>query len=247
MRGSGAGALLSLTQLAREFGQVPTEVGDSVTLRLPEGVLTLWEGNSALLWFPSNGESVETRLARPTSFSDGHWWVSAQLARVLGGSISGRTLLLPGRARLLLDLPAAHTSTGGSQQLSLPNSVQALSLTSGDQTLLLVDLSLLGLAYPDQQVKIDGFIAALGGQHALYFVLTTQTESSWEASFTVEQGGALLELQHPWDVAVLAGNEQLVTPAQPVSGVLLLPPSVNLRAALTVKWQDTAGATAFRY
>lgn len=251
VRGSGSGALLSLTQLAREFGQVPTVVGDSVTLRLPEGVLTLWEGEGALLWFPRSGEPVEKELARPTTFSDGHWWVSTQLAAVLGGSVSGRTLLLPGRARLLLDLPgslgASGASGAGSQQIRLPHNVQALSLTSGEQTLLLVDLGLLGLAYPDQQAEIDAFTVELAGQQALYFVLTSQTENSWEANFILQQGGTLLHLQHPWEVALLDGDEQLVAPARPVSGVMLLPASVNLRAALTVTWQDTAGTTVFRH
>ncbi len=179
--------LLSLSQLARNLGQLPSVVGDTVTLRLDSGVLTLFAGSREALWFArGSAEPDEVTLAAATLYRDDHWWVATDLVGVLGGSISGRAVLLPGQARQLLQREAGPAS-GRNDTLLLANNVPALQLQQGPVSVLLVDLGLLGLAFPEQQLQIDAFLAGVADSRPLYFVLTSSVTSDWDSVFTFRQ------------------------------------------------------------
>jgi hypothetical protein len=239
--------LLSLSQLARNLGELPASMGDTVTLRLPSGVLTLFNGSREALWFARGAEGpAEATLAAATLHHDGHWWVSTDLIPVLGGRISGRVLLLPGQARQLLADSATAASGSGYGTVMLANAVPALQLQQGPLSVLLVDLGLLGLAFPGQQEQIDSFLAAQAGTRPLYFVLTGSAEAVWDDGFTFRQDTLQFTARQEQQLVILEGDGQRVTPEQPVTGVILLPAGINLRSPLQVSWQETSGTITFR-
>jgi hypothetical protein len=239
--------LLSLTQLGRNLGQLPSPAAGSVTLRLDSGVLTLFTDSTEALWFARGAtEPVEARLSAATRFDGTDWWVALDLISLLGGSISGRTVLLPGQARLLLQQPDTSGSAVAGEQVELARDVTALRLNSGATSVLLVDLGLLGLVHPEQRQELDSFLGELDGERPLYFVVTSSRESAWEAVFGFRQAELQFEARLPWQAVILEGDEQVVTPDQPVSGVILLPAEVNLRSPLEVTWQGRTGRITFR-
>lgn len=238
--------LLSLTQLSRNLGQLPSVIGDTVTLRLEVGVLTLFQGSREALWFARGStEPDEVTLAAATLHHDGHWWVATELISILGGSINGRALSLPGHARLLLERDANAASGSGNDTVLLANNVEALQLQQGPVSVLLADLGLLGLAFPEQQMKIDGFLAAQQGARPLYFVLTSSAASDWDGVFTFQQGTVQFTAG-PQQLVILEGDPLTVAPQQPVTGVIMLPATLNLRSPLQVSWTETSGSITFR-
>jgi hypothetical protein len=238
---------LSLSDLARNLGQLPTAAAGTVTLRLEPGVLTLFEDSREALWFPRGAEGpVEVEFAVTTRYSDGDWWVSTDLVGLLGGRISGRVLTLPGHARLLLAADPAGSGDAAGEVLELAGNVSALRLRSGTSSVLLVDLGLLGLVHPGQQQQIDAFLAQLEGERPLYFVVSSLTDAAWEPEFSFRQEGLEFDALHPWHVVLLEGDGQFGAPGQPVSGVILLPAAANLRIPLEVHWQGATGRLAFR-
>src|SRR5690554_749106 len=93
---------VSLQDVATVLGEAATRVGDSVTLRTPFGVLTLFSGSQDGFWrAAAGGAEVELRLALPLREDRGALWAPLSLLTQLGGTVSGRVVVLPDRTRLL--------------------------------------------------------------------------------------------------------------------------------------------------
>lgn len=247
----------SLNDLAGGLGTVATRIGSSVVVRTDFGILTAWVGERDWLWLPAGeAEPVERRLGVPVTEAGGDLWAPLQLLQDLGATVSGVVLIMPDRTRLLLtDGPAppqqpasapAPVVPGGSQVIELANGVRALRLTAGGQSVLLVDLGLLGLAYPGRRDDFDSFNASIEGHRPLYFVLSSDQAAAADLSFGIRQSGVNRRLDPADGVVIVQGDAGTVEPGKPLSGVLLLPAATNLRGMVQVEWQQLTADMIFR-
>ncbi len=247
----------SVNDLARGLDTAATRIGNSVTVRTGFGMITVWAGERDWLWLPAGEtEPRELRLSVPVTDAGGELWAPRELLEEIGASISGVVLVLPDRTRLLLSgetpgvpapLPALPppSATARSQIIDLANGVKALHLTAGEQSVLLVDLGLLGLAYPGLRSDLDEFNAGLDGQRPLYFVLSASEPAEADLSFGIRQSGVNSRLDPTGGVVIVQGDAA-VAPGSPVSGVLLLPAATNLRGTVQVEWQQLTADMIFR-
>ena len=246
----------SVGDLARGLDTVATRTGSSVVVRTGFGILTLWTAERDYLWLPT-GEAVpvEGRLSVPVTEAGGELWAPLQLLTDVGANISGVVLILPDRTRLVLSgepaaLPALTgppaAAAGSSQVIDLDNGVRALRMTAGGQSVLLVDLGLLGLAYPGQRNDFDSFNAGLDGQRPLYFVLSASEPGPAELSFGIRQSGISSRLDPADGVVIVQGDAATLGPGSSLSGVLLLPAATNLRGTVQVEWQQLTTDMIFR-
>lgn len=132
------------------------------------------------------------------------------------------------------------------EPVRLENSVPGLRLYSGSQSLLLLDMGLLGLAFPESRAQFDAFLAQAGTERPLYFVLTSSEHGPWDARFEFSQDGLNTVAEPPYDVVLLEGDLESVGPGATVSGVILLPSATNLRQPLQVEWQQVTAQIVFR-
>jgi len=63
---------------------------------------------------------------------------------------------------------------------------------------------------------------------------------------TFQQRGRRFIARSPDTLVVLSGDAARVSPEQPVTGVILLPTSFDLRRPMNVRWQDTSTSMQFR-
>lgn len=248
----------SVHDLARGLDTAATRIGSSVTVRTGFGIITLWAGERDWLWLPAGeSEPHELRLSVPVTEAGGELWAPQELLVEIGASVSGVVLVLPDRTRLLLasETPGAATpvpalpppgATARSQIIDLDNGVKALRMTAGEQSVLLVDLGLLGLAYPGLRSDLDAFNAGLDGRRPLYFVLSASEPAEADLSFGVRQSGVNSRLDPMDGVVIVQGDAAAVAPGSSVSGVLLLPAATNLRGTVQVEWQQLTADMIFR-
>lgn len=247
----------SLDDLARNLGTVTGQLGGSTVLRTGFGILTLFTDTGEWLWSAEGSAgSAEGRLALPPVQSGGTLWVPLELLDILGATVSGVVVVLPDRTRLLLTEPAqpgavaapppASAPLAASELIELGNGVNALRLNHGSQSLLITDLGLLSLVQPAERSSFDQFMQELSGYRPLYFVLSAATAGTYSAEFTVRQGSLERELSSGAGVVLLRGDTETVAPGRPVSGLILLPETTNLRAPLQVQWQHLSAAMIFR-
>ena len=191
----------------------------------------------------------------------GELWAPLSLIGQLGGTVSGIVVIMPDRSRLLLnDGPVSQPAPAAADPapahvvrvpqangtVPLANGVQALRLHALGQSVLLADLGLLALAYPDQRVAFDSFNAGLSGYRPLYFVLSAGVAGPAHLEFNLDQGSLSTRLAPEDGVVILQGDPREVGPGQPLSGILLLPLATNLRAPLQVQWLDQTMSMVFR-
>lgn len=248
----------SVNDLARGLNTAATRIGNSVVVRTDFGILTLWTGEREYLWLPAGEqEPAQRRLSAPVTEAGGELWAPLDLLHDLGASISGVVLVLPDRTRLVLAGEAAQepvpvlgerpaAAAGDSQVIELANGVLALRMTAGGQSLLLVDLGLLGLAYPERRSDFDSFNAGLEGQRPLYFVLSASEPGLADLSFLIRQPGVNSRLDPADGVVIVQGEPSALGPGSSLSGVLLLPAATNLRGNLQVQWQQVTADMIFR-
>lgn len=258
-----SGEYVSVDDLARNLGTVATRLGSSVVLRTGFGILTLFEAEADYLWLPDGAsEPEERRLSLPPVHRGETLWAPLELLPALGATISGVVVIMPDRTRLVLtepgelppatatpqeapNLPAVRpASTGGPVELG--SGVMGLRLSTDDQSVLITDLGLLSLIQPERRHSFDAFMQELNGYRPLYFVITAAAEGSASMDFRVRQGSSERALRVGDGVVLLQGDPDNVAPGQPVSGVLLLPETVNLRAAVQVQWQQQSSGMIFR-
>ena len=252
------GALyVSLSDVAQELSYSVTDSGNSLTLRTPGGVLTLFNNSPDLDWTPAadnpGGEGVLS-LSAPSFKVGDEWFAPLDVLDLLNISPGSSALTLPDGRSLSLDIPDTPQTRASANTalIDLGNGVTGLSFykagPAGKETLslLVMDLGLMPLAFPEQQRELDRVMTALGTGKPLYFILTALSSSSWDASFRIDQGGRVVEYSHPQGVSILEGDPQRVAPGSPVSGVLLLPDWINLRRPLTVTWSGVTATVQYR-
>lgn len=251
---------ISLTELARSLGYSTSTSAGSLTIRSDTGVLVVFEGSPDAFWRSGSSqaslEESETSFSLPVHRQEEQWYAPEEVLLILGVRLQGSTLQLPqGRGQLTLEYPpdTLNTSGPGSFEIvELGHGAYGLTLygagAAGVDTLslLLVDVGVLSLVYPEQQRELDTFMSTLEGGRPLYFVVTSVADGPWEASVTFMQEGRSFVAQPPYDLSVLEGERGLVGPARPVSGIVLLPGSFNLRAPITVQWGSSLAEFQFK-
>lgn len=174
-------------------------------------------------------------------------------------------LVLPDGRELTVDLedasrPLTAAAAGASSMDAAPGSngvtwevsdigpnVPALRFFAGDTaSLLLVDLDLAPLAFPEWTAVVDAAADEAGADHALLLLVTALEPAAWQTSLHFSQDGRVLEARHPYRLRLHLGSAGSVAPGAPVAGVVLLPASFSLYRPLEVAWQGATGVITFR-
>lgn len=248
---------LSLTEVAKLMEYSVSETEDRLTVRTEEGVLVVFDGSPDILWQAAGEALAEDGFSLIASVrrQHGDWYAPAQLFERFGMALDGEFLVLPTGRRVGLEFPqtlATESSFPPFQTVELGNGVQGLALyapgSSGLDTvsMLLVDIGVMGLAFPEQQAELDRFMAEFEEGRALYFVITAVSASPWETELTFQQGNEQVSVRYPNGLSVLAGEVGQVSPAAPVSGVLRLPKDFSLRRPITISWAGVTASFQFR-
>lgn len=226
-----------------------SESAGSFTIRFDNTVLILFERSPDIT---INGE--EDTLSSSAFIERGEWFAPDDALSFLNVTLNGATVSFPNGQTATLEYPtnattvaSAHTAT-----IDLGNSVTGIAFyasgSAGDETVsvLMLDLKLLALAFPEQQKEFDAVSSKFTKGKPIYFLVTALADSPWSSSFTVEQAGRVLQYQAPNSLSLLEGDPNMVTPGTPVSGVLVLPDWVNLRQPVTVTWSGITASVQFR-
>ncbi|HZJ09798.1 MAG TPA: hypothetical protein VFD39_08895, partial [Trueperaceae bacterium] len=115
-----------------------------------------------------------------------------------------------------------------------------------DKSLLLIDLDLAPLAFPEATAAIDEAVATMGSDNALLLVVSALSRQSWSSSLVFEQDGRSIEVRHPYRLRVFQGDPAMVGPAAGVAAVVLLPASFSLYRPLMVAWGAIDATVTFR-
>ncbi len=249
---------VSLSEVARLLGLETSDGGQSFTVRAPGGVLVIFDGSPDILWQPAaRGQLLagDLSLAAPVHRVEERWFVPLELLNLLEITVAGEVVTLPTGAAHTLAYPRdPWAAVGGAQSevVELGNSVMGLALyapgAAGQDSLslLLLDVALLSLAFPEQQPAIDSFIGGLTHGNPLFFIVASVVETPWETSLTFTQDGSSFAARYPFTLSVLEGEAGTVSPARPTSGVVLLPDWLNLRRPIAVSWGEARGVIQFR-
>lgn len=244
-----AGVLyISLSDVAKQLGYSVSEGSGSLTIRFASTVLTVFD-DSPDITLNGSDETLSSSV-----FKSGDWFAPDDALSFLNVSLEGEALILPDGHRVALEFPATRATFGSSkwEQVELGNSVTGVSFymsgSAGDETVsvLMLDLKLLALAFPEQQKALDAVSSKFTKGKPIYFLVTALADSTWESSFTLEQDGKVLQYQAPGSLSLLEGDPNTVTPSTPVSGVLVLPDWVNLREPINVTWSGITASVQFR-
>jgi hypothetical protein len=244
-----AGVLyVSLSDVAKQLGYSVSEGSGSLTVRFANTILTVFD-DSPDITLNGSDDTLSSSV-----FKRGDWFAPDDALSFLNVSLEGETLILPDGHSVALEFPATRATFGSSmwEQVELGNSVTGLSFykegNAGDETVsvLMLDLKLLALAFPEQQKALDEVSGKFTKGKPIYFLVTALADSLWESSFTLEQDGKVLQYQAPSSLSLLEGDPNTVTPSTPVSGVLVLPDWVNLREPINVTWSGITASVQFR-
>jgi hypothetical protein len=238
---------IALADVATELGYSQSGGTDSLTVRTPQGALTVFAGSPDIFY-----RGAEVSLSVPVVF-EGRWFAPLELYELLGFSLQGDRLIGAGQTLTLEFLPQQKPVIGsGYELIDLGNSVWGVSFYvsdgQGDENLsiLVTDLALLSLVYPAQQRQFDAIMQRFTESKPLYFVASALRAGDWQPVFTLSQGGRSVELRHPLSVSLLAGSAERVTPQQTAVGVIEAPNWVNLRQPLVLTWGGVSATVQFR-
>jgi hypothetical protein len=244
-----AGALyVSLSDVATRLGYSVSESAGSFTVRFDTTVLTVFANSPDIT---VNG--AEDTLSSSAFEEKNEWFAPDDALSFLNVTLNGTSLNLPNGGTAMLEFPPASVTFGSarSEVVDLGNSVTGVSFyasgSAGEETIsvLMLDLKLLALAFPDQQKALDAVSSKFTTGKPIYFLVTALAPSAWESSFTLEQQGRVLQYGGS-SLSLLEGDPNTVTPSTPVSGVLVLPDWVNLRQPVTVTWSGITASVQFR-
>ncbi|HEX7039895.1 MAG TPA: hypothetical protein VF202_07290 [Trueperaceae bacterium] len=271
----GGVTYVSAAPLAVALGDVVTSDGETLTWRGAEGVATFFAGSAdALLQRPGDGGPVEWALAAPVLLEDGSegegaaeaasageapggasgWLLPLDAVQLLGVAAEegpgGVTLLGPGGEELVVTVPAPPPDASAAADASWePVSLGAAAgvrFFSGDQSLLLLDLDLLPLAYPEAMAVVDEAIARAGSDHALLLIATSLAPGALDTALAFAQEGRELVVRAPYRVHVFRGDPAALAPGHEVVGVVLLPATFSLYRPLTVSWAGVEATVTLR-
>lgn len=238
---------LALDELALTLGFSHSREPGSLTVRTPRGVLTVFAGSPDIIY-----QGLEQSLSAPVVV-EGGWFAPLELYALLGFSLSGGVLRAGGRELALVLAPAPPVVRGsGYERVELGNAVWGLAFFARDRageeavSVLVADLALLSLVYPDKQRQLDAIMARFSDSRPLYFVASALLASDWQPVFTVAQGNRQLELRYPSSVRLLEGSAERLEPDRPAIGVIELPSWVNLHQPLTLSWGGVSATVQFR-
>ncbi len=253
-RADGPWTLVAADDLARALGATTSAEDGAFTLRLPSGVLTVFADQPDALWQAAGAvEPTSTWSALPVPVRDGRWFLPEDLLDVLHVAVDGDAVQLPdGTWRPLAFERAPVAAAAAGQVVALGPAVEGLRLyaegVAGQAavSLLAVDLGLVGLAFPEQQAALDAVLRDLGDAKALLLVVTAVADAAWQPAVFVIQDGRETLLSAPFAVQVLDGDPERVTPAAPVVAVAFLPPDLDVRRPLTLRWAGASGTWTLR-
>jgi hypothetical protein len=259
--------------LATALGDVVTAAGGVLTWRGAAGVATLFLGSAdALVQRPLDGGPDEWALSAPPLLSQGGsaadpsaWLLPLDAVQLLGviALAEGElvSLQLPGGALLVValasdDAPIAggsheaagsHEAPGVSSELSAISGVPALRFfLDEDLSVVLLDLDLAPLAYPELTTVIDAAGAPAGGAPARRALVTSLRQREWPTSLVFEQDDLDVEVRPPYRFHLYLGADSTVAPEAPVAGVILLPPAFSLYKPIAVSWAGVTATVTFR-
>lgn len=252
-RVEGPWTLVAVDDLARALGAPWSADGPHLTLRADTGVLVVFDGSPDGWWQAAGARDAEpVASALPVGRVDGRWYLPDDLLGVLGVRVEGGALWLPdGRVRPL-ELAREVVREGSAELVPLGPGVEGLRLYAASAdgpdvvSLLVVDLGLLGLAFPEQQAALDAVLRELKSERALFLVVTALAEAAWQPAIYVVQDGRETLLSAPMTVQVLTGDPDRVAPGEPVAAVAFLPIDLDLRRPLTVRWAGASGSWTLR-
>ena len=258
-----AGALASAT------GDVVTAAGGVLTWRGAEGVATFFLGSAdAVLRRPQDGGPSDWALSAPPVLAEGGsredpgaWLVPLDAVHLLGVATDwvgdAAYLHLPSGVRAPLVLAGDAGEVDSGDELEAPRGASEIVEVAGlpavrffvedDLSLLLLDLDLAPLAYPELTAVIDEAAAVAGGDQALLALITSLSEREWPSTVTFEQDGVSVEVRSFYRFHLYVGDAEAVAPSSPVAGVILLPPTYSLYRPITVSWAGQTATVTFRH
>lgn len=252
-RAEGPWTLLAVDDLARALGAPWSADGDHLTLRSDAGVLVMFAGLPDGWWQPTGArDAITVSSALPIARIDGRWYLPDDVLGVLGVRVDADGVNLPDGRRRTLALERPASIGGLAEVVALGPGVDALRMYAAgasaahEVSLLAVDLGLLGLAFPEQQTALDAVLRELRSEKALFLVVTALAEASWQPAIYVVQDGRETLLTAPLTVQVLEGDPERVAPGAPVAAVAFLPPDLDLRRPLTLRWAGVVGTLTLR-
>lgn len=252
-RAEGPWTLLAVDDLARALGAPWSADGDHLTLRADAGVLVVFAGSPDGYWQPTGArDATPVSSALPVTRVDGRWYLPDDVLGVLDVRVDGDAVNLPDGRRRPLALVRPPLVGGLAEVVALGPGVDALRMYAAgagaahEVSLLAVDLGLLGLAFPEQQSALDAVLRELRSEKALFLVVTSLAEAAWQPAIYVVQDGRETLLTAPLAVQVLEGEPERVAPGAPVAAVAFLPPDLDLRRPLTLRWAGVSGTWTLR-
>lgn len=213
---------------------------------------------------------AEQESAAPLAAAAAGWALPLDAVQLLGVAFdatgAGAVLHTPaGRslALVVLDPPGAEAADGALPDPSV-DGASASGVTSRwemteiagapalrffsppGKSLLLLDLDLAPLAFPEATAAVDAAVARAGSDHALLVVVSALSEQDWSSSLQFEQAGRGLEVRHPYRLRVYQGEPDTVGPGAEVAAIVLLPASFSLYQPLSVSWEGIDATVTFR-
>ncbi|HEX7004157.1 MAG TPA: hypothetical protein VF168_08210 [Trueperaceae bacterium] len=250
----GWATLVDAETLEAQLELLASEAAGVLTLSGRDGVMTLFQDSSEILWRPADGEGArEESLSAAVRRREDGWWLPVDALSFFGlwlrdGVAEGPDNLV---LRLVFPPPAPVMGSGG-ELVDLGAGVPGLRLFANgpdgpaSQSLLLADAGLLGLALPDQRSAFDELVAGSGTDHPLLLLVTSASRGPWDTELKFSQGELSLVVRYPFRLRLLAGQPELVAPDAPITGVVLLPAQFDLRSPIEVSWGGTRATVTFR-
>ncbi len=248
---------ISLSEVSSRLGYSTTDTGNSLTLRSPFGNMVVFENAPDILWRPIDSsealESSDFSLSAPVLKLEGVWFAPEELFGLLMLERQGNSLR-SGNIILNLSFPSSSISqdAGSFVIRDLGNNVPALNFYQTLDTIednlsvLLIDLGLLPLVFPEQQRELDTIITRFSQGKPLYIIVSSISAVSWDAQFRFEQASRSLVYRYPNNISILRGDPARVTPDNPVIAIVVLPDEINLRSSLQVTWSNSSAIIQFR-
>lgn len=248
------GFYLDVMTMAQLLELSPQTQGAQLILQGKNQSLVLEVNSPDVIW-RQGSEAEVVALAAPIQRKNSRWFAPPELFALFDVDFSKAALIFPDGTRYPLS-PVSHTGSsvqaGYASIIDLGNSVLGLNFYSSTSTtsdvlsLMLVDISLIALADPEQRQEIDAFMATIREGRPLYMIVASLEPSPWESTLTFSQGAEQFIARYPLAISLLSGSKDHVTPHNPVVGVVVLPQTFNLREAMTVSWQGISQRITFR-
>ncbi len=246
---------VSAVDVALALGAPLVSGPQGLTLRAPNGVLTVFAGAPDAVWQARGArEPTEVAALSPPLREGEDWFLPEDLLDVLGVRVLADAAQFPdGSLRgLSFPPPVAVGTSPTAELLELAPAVPALRLYAASPagahavSLLAVDLAMLALAFPEQQAALDAHLRDLVGVKALFLAVTSLGPSAWDPAIYARQDGREVLLRAPLDLQVLEGDPAAVAPGAPVAAVAFLPDDFDLRRPITLRWAGASGTLTLR-